>query len=287
MQVRSSPARAPRGFTLIELLVVIAIIAILIGLLLPAVQKVREAAARMTCSNNLSQLGKAIHNYTSGNQDKLPPLGAYYPSGQPMYYDSFYGPLLPFMEQDNAYARARGQYAVFYNGNQTTVVKPLLCPSDSSHSNGMLTSGYPSNFAGTSYAPNYYMFGSSYSCCSSSPSGYIAKYNVGNIPDGTSNTIAMTEKFAQTSGYYNNSPWVPAMYYGTFYASQVFASGVSVPQVGIRPSSANPYYASSGHTACQTLLMDGSVRGVSASVNSTTYYYAAMPDDGQVLPGNW
>jgi prepilin-type N-terminal cleavage/methylation domain-containing protein/prepilin-type processing-associated H-X9-DG protein len=144
-------SRIRSGFTLIELLVVIAIIAILIGLLLPAVQKVREAAARTTCSNNLHQIGLAIHNYAS-TYGKLP--AAYTLLSAPdldpnaMFAGRFVGPslhtnLLPFIEQDNLYHQINPLLSEFDTANippngphsgantaYATLVKTYICPSD-------------------------------------------------------------------------------------------------------------------------------------------------------------
>jgi prepilin-type N-terminal cleavage/methylation domain-containing protein/prepilin-type processing-associated H-X9-DG protein len=102
----------PRGFTLIELLVVIAIIAILIGLLLPAVQKVREAAARMSCSNNLKQVGLGIHNFESSFQAWPQQSTVSNPAGSGAHGYSAWWTILPQIEQDNSFKDIMGRTGV-------------------------------------------------------------------------------------------------------------------------------------------------------------------------------
>ncbi|MFL5243864.1 MAG: DUF1559 domain-containing protein [Gemmataceae bacterium] len=122
-----------RAFTLIELLVVIAIIAVLIGLLVPAVQKVRESANRIQCANNLKQLALAVHNYHS-DRGTFPANSIYsYDPTKPNW--SWLAHLLPYIEQDNLYIQANIGGNPANNINQSlpqiaTRVKTFLCPSD-------------------------------------------------------------------------------------------------------------------------------------------------------------
>src|SRR6476659_2735388 len=124
--MRRPDSRRARGFTLIELLVVIAIIAILIGLLVPAVQKVREAAARSTCSNNLKQIGIAFHNYHQV-KGRLPEGYAQDTNGNPVPGWAWSCALLPYIEQEPLYNLLNPNFAI-PNGPPGTANATLQTP---------------------------------------------------------------------------------------------------------------------------------------------------------------
>ena len=128
--MRSLP-QTRRAFTLIELLVVIAIVAILIGLLLPAVQKIRAAANRMKCQNNLKQIGLALHAYHDANSG-LPPAYTYPPTAAEPFVHAWGTRVLPYLEQAPLYAQYDLKQHAFLAPNTTVILNQLnvfQCPS--------------------------------------------------------------------------------------------------------------------------------------------------------------
>jgi prepilin-type N-terminal cleavage/methylation domain-containing protein len=309
-----------RGFTLIELLVVIAIIAILIGLLLPAVQKVRQAAARTQSSNNLKQMGLALHNMND-TYGTLPAMVSNYPSigagvgaqvpmlGTVQYF------LLPFIEQDNTYKQmAVNHYDSWYCAYG---IKTYISPSDPTNpSSGLIDTGSPRY--GTSYAPNEWVF---------NPGVYPSNANLGALvnhtqitgnngkspkgettptaaipktfTDGTSNTIVFAEKYAVCGGSPDS---VATFYYGETggACNRLGGQGGNGSIPGFYSITLTPQPTPSPFNGCnpcmlqamspggvQAALGDGSVRTVSTGISAATWATAIQPADGLTLGSDW
>jgi len=312
--------RTRSGFTLIELLVVIAIIAVLIGLLVPAVQKVRQAAAKIQCGNNLHQIAIAAHNYEGTRQ--MLPSGADVQNIGCMVY------LLPYMEQDNVYNNFSFQPTsglMWYQdaknrppstGSMTiprppalygseSKIKSLLCPAapaPESYVTAFMSVNYAT--AGIDYPSSapYGHVGSSepgalvvgrsnyvgmagYYSPSSYPTyagmfTYNSKNSLANIPDGTSNTIMFGE-IAGGFVTWAGGGGIPDGVTGFAWTCGFNYAGFGTPVAGPAAKNTNFGLFNSQHTNIINVAMgDGSVRPLSTSVDWNTWLYLCGMQDG-------
>jgi prepilin-type N-terminal cleavage/methylation domain-containing protein/prepilin-type processing-associated H-X9-DG protein len=286
MEYPRSPAPRPRaGFTLIELLVVIAIIAVLIGLLLPAVQKVREAGNRMQCSNNLKQISLAFHNHHDGHQ--FFPTGGWgwwepptYAGGQPAVGDrqgAGWGfQILPYVEGDNVW-RAGALTAV----GATNPV--FFCPSRRPPQ----TVAYPDEYAPPLTGGTITHALCDYAGSNWEGTGVVRRYfptRFADITDGTSNTLVAAEKRLNLAALGQSQPDDNEGYTAGWDEDTIRSTAVA-PRPDFRGNGWDEErrFGSSHPSGLNAAFGDGSVRFLSFSIDRTRFQLLGHKSDGQAV----
>jgi len=265
-----------RGFTLIELLVVIAIIAILIGLLLPAVQKVREAAARMSCSNNLKQVGIAIHSYHD-SKNRMALNGTN--TGDYRDWTGWFQ-ILPYVEQDNLFrlVTANGNGTPANTGSaqvQQATIKAYLCPARSRLPFSTAGANSPGiNGPFTDYKIAWNSWNNSSNEGATRGGTVITMSNVTSL-NGTSSTVWAGEGGMDVNEYQRNhaSNWEENIYSGGYGGT---GRGGTLIRRDTKGVGQGDYWGGPHTSGCLFIFCDGSVRSINYSYSGTAAFSYAM-----------